>query len=72
VLNGGSIEKLKEILGHYSVVVTERYAHLRIDLFADRELDAIPFDLRGGRTVKTEQLGDKTGTRKADPSRNTL
>jgi len=53
------------------VVVTERYTHLRTDLFADRELDAIPFDLRGGRTVKTEQLGDKTGTRKADPSRKT-
>jgi len=46
VLNGSSIEKLKEIMGHYSVVVTERYTHLRTDLFADRELDAIPFDLR--------------------------
>jgi len=45
---------------------------LRIDVFAERELDTIPFDLRGGRTVKTEQLGDKTGTRKADPSRNSL
>jgi hypothetical protein len=33
VLRGGSIEKLKELLGHYSVVVTERYAHLRTDLF---------------------------------------
>lgn len=33
VLSGGSIEKLKEILGHYPVVVTERYAHLRPDLF---------------------------------------
>jgi len=28
VLNGGSIEKLKEILGHDSVVMTERYTHL--------------------------------------------
>src|SRR6185295_10855989 len=26
-------------------LVTERYAHLRTDLFAERELDAIPFDL---------------------------
>jgi integrase len=69
VLSGGSIEKLKEILGHYSVIVTERYTHLRPDLFAERELDTIPFDLRAGRTAKTEQLGDKTGTRASDPSR---
>jgi hypothetical protein len=46
VLSGGSIEKLKEILGYYSVIVTERYTHLRTDLFAERELDAIPSDLR--------------------------
>jgi len=32
VMSGGRIEKLKELLGHYSVVVTERYAHLRTDL----------------------------------------
>ena len=29
VLAGGAIEKLKEIVGHSSVVVTERYAHLK-------------------------------------------
>jgi hypothetical protein len=40
-MNGGSIEKLKEILGHYSVVITERYAHLRPDLFTARDLAAI-------------------------------
>ncbi len=28
VLAGGSIEKLKEIMGHISVIVTEQYAHL--------------------------------------------
>src|SRR2546428_2145130 len=33
VMAGASIEKLKEILGHYSVVMTERYAHLRPDSF---------------------------------------
>jgi integrase len=27
VMGGASIEKLKEILGHYSVVMIERYAH---------------------------------------------
>jgi len=45
VLEGGSIEVLKEILGHYSVVVTERYTHLRPDLFADRERSTIPLAL---------------------------
>jgi integrase len=45
VLNNGSIEKLKEILGHYSVVVTERYAHLRPDLFAARDFSTISIDL---------------------------
>ena len=45
VINGGSIEKLKEILGHYSVVVTERYAHLRVDLFSERDLGTIPLTL---------------------------
>lgn len=48
VLNGGSIEKLKEILGHYSVVMTERYTHLRPDLFAARDLGTIALDLRPG------------------------
>jgi len=44
VLSGGSIEVLKEILG-YSVVVTERYTHLRPDPFADRERSTIPLAL---------------------------
>ena len=38
VLAGGSIGKLKEILGHYSVVMTERYTHLRPDLFPTSDL----------------------------------
>ena len=29
---------LKEMLGHYSVIVTERYAHLRTDLFTAKDL----------------------------------
>lgn len=45
VMNGGSIEKLKEILGHYSVVMTERYAHLRVDLFTEKDLGTIPLKL---------------------------
>jgi hypothetical protein len=47
VMGGGSIEKLKEILGHDSVVMTERYAHLRPDLFSKSDLGTIqaPKDL---------------------------
>jgi hypothetical protein len=59
VLSGGSIEKLKEILGHYSVVVTERYTHLHPDLFADRELGTIAVDLRAGDPDPV-QIGVKT------------
>ena len=51
VLSGGSIEKLKEMLGHYSVVVTERYAHLRPDLFPESDLGTIALDLRPGGEV---------------------
>jgi integrase len=48
VLNGGSIEKLKEMLGHYSVVVTERYAHLRPDLFTAGDLGTLKVSLKPG------------------------
>ncbi len=42
---GGSIEKLKEILGHYSVVITERYAHLKPELFTERDWATLQLDL---------------------------
>ncbi len=42
---GGSIETLKEILGHYSVVMTERYAHLKPELFTAKDLGTIAVDL---------------------------
>jgi len=44
VMAGGSIEKLKEILGHYSVVITERYAHLKPELFTPKDLGTIALD----------------------------
>ncbi len=61
VLAGGSIEKLSKVLGHYSVVLTERYVHLRPDLFAARDLATIPLQLGVGEGG-TVQLGDRTGT----------
>jgi integrase len=56
VMGGGMIEKLKEILGHSTVQVTERYAHLKTDLFPAKDLGTIAVDLRPGST-KTGKIG---------------
>lgn len=53
VLAGNSIEKLATILGHYSVVMTERYAHLRPDLFSDKDLSTLALDMSPGAFVGT-------------------
>lgn len=71
VLSGGSIEKPKEMLGHYSVVITERYTHLRVDLFAERELSTIAVDLRPG-SPETAQIGGKAGAEAEAPDRKVL
>lgn len=60
VMNGGSIEKLKEMMGHYSVVVTERYAHLRPDLFVARDFGTISVDLSQSRAAPV-QIGQSLG-----------
>lgn len=70
VLTGGSIKKLKELLGHCSVMMTERDAHLRVDLFADRDRGALAIALRPG-TVETAPVGAKTGTEARVASRKT-
>jgi integrase len=53
VISGGSLEKLREIMGHSSVVVTERYAHLRPDSFTDVDRARLQIDLQAptGTTV---------------------
>lgn len=45
VMAGGSIEKLKEAMGHSTVLVTERYAHLRGDAFTPADLGRMVVDL---------------------------
>jgi hypothetical protein len=53
VLAGNPIEVLSKVMGHSSVVVTERYAHLKPDLFSEKGFDAISVDLsqRAGNVV---------------------
>jgi integrase len=58
VLAGGSIEKLKEIMGHSSVVVTERYAHLKPELFRAADYELLNVDLASdGQVVQLPGVG---------------
>lgn len=45
VLQGGSIEKLAEVMGHSSVIVTHRYAHMRPELFQDADHALLNVDM---------------------------
>jgi integrase len=45
VLGGGSLEMLRTLMGHSSVTTTERYSHLRPDLFAEASFHAMDVDL---------------------------
>ncbi len=58
VLAGGSIEHLSKLLGHSSTAVTERYSHLRADLFREEDVDRLHVDLRPGGAVVTMVPGD--------------
>ncbi len=60
---GRSIEELKEILGHYSVVVIERYAHLRPDLFAEGAHSALKVDLTPGTATEPARIGQPSDSR---------
>lgn len=45
VLHGGSLEKLREMMGHSSVIVTERYAHLVPGRFTDTDRSRVSLDM---------------------------
>jgi len=45
VMNGGSLAVAQQVLGHSSVTVTQRYAHLRPDLFRPEDLLKVTVDL---------------------------
>jgi integrase len=57
VLANGSIEKLAHVMGHSSTVVTQRYAHLRTDLFRPDDLALLKVDLTPGGQVTTLRPG---------------
>ena len=52
-MGGGSIEKPKEVMGHSTVQITERYAYLKTDLFGALDLGTIALDLRPGSPAGT-------------------
>jgi integrase len=59
VMSGGSIEKLKEVMGHSTVLVTERYAHLRGDVFTPTDLGrmAVDFTSETGKVLPMVRTG---------------
>jgi site-specific recombinase XerD len=47
VLYGGSIATLSKFMGHSSVLVPQRYAHLRPEVFGVKAFDAITAGVMG-------------------------
>lgn len=69
VMDGRPLETLREILGHCSVLVTERYAHLRPGTFAPADFQAVSVDLGDGAVLS--MVGNKDGTRSEERSKTT-
>jgi integrase len=64
-MDGRPIDKLRNILGHSSVDVTERYAHLAPDLFsaADYEAVAVDFSEPAVLDMHPQRAEDKGSTK---------
>jgi hypothetical protein len=61
-MGGGSIEKLSAVMGHSSTLVTQRYAHLRPELFTARDFGHMDVDLGAGdRVVSLAVSGEDRG-----------
>jgi len=65
VMDGRPIEKLKEILGHCSVLVTERYAHLRPDAFTAEDYGAACVDLAESKVIALPTRQKRSGERRS-------
>jgi integrase len=69
VLGGGSLETLRTLMGHASVTTTERYSHLRLDMFAESVFHAMDVDLSkpAGDVVRLSAVdGSRTATTQED------
>ncbi|MBI3071883.1 MAG: site-specific integrase [Deltaproteobacteria bacterium] len=63
VLNNGSMEKLATVMGHSSTTITERYAHMRSDLFRDADYEVISVKLgRAPASVASIAAPSESGT----------
>lgn len=68
VLGGNKIEKLREIMGHSTVQVTERYTHLRPELFTPEDRATIKVSLAPGAVGAVGAVGHHTATATDDTS----
>jgi hypothetical protein len=61
-MDGRPIEKLRNILEHSSVGVTERYAHLAPDIFSPADYDAVTVDFSDPVVLNMQaHRGEKMG-----------
>jgi integrase len=67
MLGGGEIAKLKEQMGHCSITVTERYAHLSPDLFGPKDKHRIRVDLSRTKGTVIEMPKAAVGGSKLGP-----
>ena len=73
ILNGESLELLRQLMGHSSVTTTERYAHLKPDLYREAIYTTMAVDLTApkGDLVPISPVGSRMTTKPADENHET-
>jgi len=73
ILNCGTLELLRQLMGHSSVTTTERYAHLKPDLYREAIYTTMAVDLSAPKVVLVPiaAIGCRTGTPSADENHET-